>query len=165
MSVTDEHVLNFSRATLAVRELLDDFDPERVSRLETELRDAFGSAVSSETVFLLACDAQEPERGLARGLRLLADDYGIVAQELNGAIELYKELPAAAEYFLLLALSLADDGEAPVVTLGRTPKGAVAAVWQAPWFVVDHKGSRGHWGGLYRLGDGLSPMGSPLRRR
>jgi hypothetical protein len=165
MSVTDEHVLNFSRGTLAVRELFDDFDPEQVSRLETELREAFGPAVSSETVFLLACDAQEPERGLARGPRLLADDYGIVTQELNGAIELYKELPAAAGYFLLLALGFADDGEAPVVVLGRTRKGAVAALWQAPWFAVDHKGTRGHWGDLYRIGTAYRRREpSPLHR-
>jgi hypothetical protein len=157
VSVRDEPALRFNRAVALLQPLLEDCSSREIARLAGELEPRLGAVVSAEAVFEVALEATNQERGYGRAIHLLETEHGLIAEEREGAIVFHKELPPRPEYRLILAVSLADQDISPVIVRGHTPRGAVIAVWQAPWLVISHSRPRGQRGELYRLLAGAEP--------
>lgn len=156
-SVRDEAELRFERAERLLAPLLEHCSTRDLTRLAGELEPRLGAQVGAEVVLQTALEAIEQERGYARAIALLQDDHGIAAEERDGGLALYAQLPAQPEYFLILAVSLAEGDVSPVIVRGRTAKGPVVAVWRAPWLVISHDRPAGQRGELYHLSAGADP--------
>ncbi|WP_217924503.1 phospholipase D family protein [Miltoncostaea oceani] len=151
-------MLRFERGERLARVLLEHCSTEDLTRLCDEMRPRLGIAVSAAVVLEVALEATNPEQqGYGRAIEILERDYGIIAQERNGGLELYKELPRQPEYFLILAVAVAERDVDPVIVRGRTDRGPVLAVWRAPWLAISHTRRTGQRGELYRLTAGSEP--------